>query len=109
MSWDKNTISVSGLDASKRVLDNLSIPYTLDSIGRFSGRGLNDGPYMDGSDKVYVLRRLRYKDKVILEYAELDADCDTNDVIHSQEFHISDEPLDWQVVRHTDHTGEYSF
>ena len=103
MSWDKNTISVSWLDATKRVLDNLSIPYMLSSIGRFRGSGLNDD-----DDKMHELRRLQYKSKVILEYAELDADCDTDDVIHSEEFDRGSEPLDWQAVRHTDYNGEFT-
>lgn len=101
MSWNKNTISISKLDAVLETLDNLGVPYELSTIGEFVGRGLNDG----WDTAMHYLRRLKYKDRVILEYAELDADCDVDDIIASAEFKIEDEPGDWQAVRHTDKFG----
>lgn len=106
MSWDKNTINCSHLNAVKQTLDNLGIEYCCTTIGRFSGRGTNDDPYMDGTETLYFLQRLQYGTRVILEYAVLDADCDVDDVIHSSEFDLKDEPKDWEAVRHTDIFGE---
>jgi len=107
MSWDKNTISVSALDGNKRTLDDLGIPYQLSVIATFKGRGLNDDPFMDGTDTVYELRRLQYADVVVLEYVELDADCDVDDIITCQYFKLEDEPQNWEAIRKTDKTGQY--
>ena len=108
MSWDKNTISISKLEAVKETLDGLNIPYQLSIIDTFRGRGLNDDPYMDGTDTIYELKRLQYAEKVILEYVELDADCDVDDVIYSEQFKLGYEPEEWEATRHTDKTGQYT-
>ena len=102
MSWNKNTTNVSEVDAVIRVLKDLLIPYKVKVIGKFRGRGLNDDIYAEGKDKIYKLRRLQYVDKVILEYVNLDADCDVDDVIHSKTFDLKKEPKDWQAVNHID-------
>lgn len=107
MSWDKNTIIISKVPAVKETLEHLGVPYKISTIGSFKGRGLNDDTYMENLDILYELLRLEYKDRVILEYAELDADCDTDDIVASQEFDLKDEPKDWIAVRYTDKIGDY--
>ena len=94
MSWDKQTANLSKLDAVKETLDELEIPYTLTVIAEFRGRGLNDA---EGEE--HQLRRLQYANKVILEYAELEADCDTDDKILSRTFGVDEEPKDWRAIR----------
>ena len=106
MSWDKNTISMSSLKAILKTLENVGIPHEVSVIGTFKGRGLNDDPYMNGTDTTYELRRLQYQDRVILEHVELDGDCDTDDVIVSTEFWLKDEPKNWEPIRRTNKTGE---
>ena len=98
MSWDKNTINMSNLDAVRCVLDDLNELYALSIISTFVGMGLNDS----SSDSPYELRRLRFRDKVILEYVEMDVDCDVDDCIYSEKFNLIDEPQDWVAVRKTD-------
>ena len=104
MSWDKNTVNFSEIEATKDVLDNLGETYQESIIATFRPCGLNDD-YMGISSR--NLRRLQYKNKVILEYVEVDADCDVDDVILSQQFDLQDEPTDWQAIRKTDKTGQY--
>jgi hypothetical protein len=104
MSWDKNTISISEIDAVKHVLDNLGVKYTESIIATFNGRGLNDA-YNDVS--AYNLRRLQYNDIILLECVEMDADCDIDDVIISYEFSASTEPKNWKAIKHTDKFSEY--
>ena len=101
MSWDKQTINLSSLDAIKDTLDDLGVSYDLSVIAEFKGRGLNDP---DG--EVYQLRRLQYDGKVVLEYAELDADCDADDRIMSYTINLDEEPEDWHPIRYTDIFGE---
>jgi len=105
MSWDKNTVRVSNLDAIKQTLDNLGVPYQLTTIGFVKGRGLNDEML---ELPPHPIRRLQYGDRVVLEHIEQDADCDTDDIITSQEFALEKEPGDWQSTIRTDKTGHYT-
>lgn len=93
MSWDKNTISMSHLDAYQEVLEELGIPYKLTVKRRITGRGCNDS-----DNRPYALRRLEYRHFVILEHIEQTADCDMDDVISSTKFLKEDEPQNWQYV-----------
>lgn len=102
MSWNKNTVMFSEVDAVMRTLQELETPYTLEVIDSFRGMGLND---YDG-DAMYDLRRLQYADTVILEYVELDLDCDTDDCILSTRFILWEVPNEWEAIRHTDKWGE---
>ena len=95
MSWNKNTVNCSGLDAIREALLGLGASHTITSIGEFVGRGLNDE---DG--ELYDLRRLQYFNAVVLEYVDLHSDCDADDVICSQWFSMENEPKDWQPIRH---------
>jgi hypothetical protein len=95
MSWDKNTINLSNLDAVKNVLDDLKIKYTLEAKAKVRGFGLNDGMYGE-EDKYYELRRLSYRGFVILEQICRTSDCDADDTITSHKFTREDEPKDWE-------------
>ena len=96
MSWDKNTINQSNLNAVKDVLDDLKIKYTLVIKECVRGSGLNDD--MCGEMRVYELRRLSYRNFVILEQMNRTSDCDADDTITSQKFTKENEPKDWQYV-----------
>ena len=97
MSWNKNTINMSALEAMRCMLEDLHEPYEVQVIAEFRGLGLNDD-FAD--DDMHQLRRLRYRDTVILEYVNMHSDCDTDDVISSRRFPLKDEPKDWQPIRH---------
>jgi len=104
MSWDKNTIIVSGLGAVKNALDSLNTPYKLSELKAFQGRGANDGWDIP---TIYKLHRLEFGNQVILEYAKLDADCDVDDLILAEQFNLEDEPKDWEPIRYTDITDDH--
>lgn len=112
MSWDKNTVNYSTLDSTKEILEELEIKYKLIVLGKVMGRGLNDdsfmGTYDKEEDRYYELRRLEYKNKVILEQISQDADCDTDDIIRSHKFNILEEPKDWKYQIETDILGNHS-
>ena len=91
MSWNKNTINLSFVDATVKVLRNLEIPYSLSPRWYARGYGVNDG-----DDKEYPLHRLQYNKIVILERMERTTDCDTDDVITSTQFNLEEEPKDWK-------------
>lgn len=97
MSWDKNTINASNLDAVKSVLDELKVKYTLETKKTVMGRGINNDSF-GGEDKHYELRRLSYRGFVILEQIKQTADCDADDTIISQKFTVLNEPHDWQYI-----------
>ncbi len=93
MSWDKMTINLSQLDAVRSTLEELGEPYQESVIATFRGAGCNDP---DG--KMYELRRLQFRDKVIRECVTMDADCDSNDYIQSLQFKLKDEPKHWTPI-----------
>ena len=97
MSWNKNTVIFSEVDAVARTLEELGTPCNLSVIATFRGRGLNDM-----EDTKYDLRRLEYSDTVILEYVVLSADCDADDCILSARFILGQEPREWEAIRHPD-------
>ena len=105
MSWDKNTISFSDIDAVIDVLKDVGLDYKLSVMARVRGWGLND----DYTGKEFwELRRLEYGNTVYLEKIEQDADCDVDDIITSSKFTKSTEPKDWVAIIQTDKTGEYT-
>ena len=99
MSWCKNTINQSELNAVKRVLDHFKIMYKESIIAKFEGNGLND---MYKEDPTYYLRRLEYNNKIILEYVEINLNPDFDDIVKSTEFNLEDEPKDWKPIRQID-------
>ena len=92
MSWNKNTVVMSKLDTICEVLEELGCSYGLDCLGRVSGNGSND--YGDAS---YLIRRLAYKNKVILEQMVRHPDCDVDDILTSETFEVGEEPKDWPL------------
>jgi len=107
MGWNKNTTSASSIDTTLKVLKELGESYSLKEIGIVTGYGLNDDLPNDESKK-YKLRRLEYKDKVIIEQIIRNTDCDINDVIISKEFKKGEEPKDFELERTYDNDlGKY--
>lgn len=92
MSWNKNTIDYSNINAIIRVLKDMEEPYKVTVLGKVKGLGLNDE-----DDAYYELRRLEYKDKVILEKMIRISDCDMDDSIISVEYSKIDEPKKWKI------------
>ena len=105
MSWDKNTIRRSDIDAVVDVLKDMGVDYKLSVITKVQGRGLNDSRWDE--DTNYDLRRLEYGNAVYLEKIEQDADCDINDIISSHKFIRADEPKDWKAIIQTDKMGDH--
>jgi hypothetical protein len=97
MSWNKNTINLSRVDSFIEVLNILKEPYSIAVLKRVTGRGLNDGAIF-GEERIYDLRRLGFKDKVMLEKITQTADCDSDDIISSELFDWNDEPIDWKWI-----------
>ena len=104
MSYNKNTINKSTVDATIKLLKELKIPYKVKILGQVMGLGLNDDIW--GEDikeeihcdhKYYDIRRLEYRDVVILEKMIRNKDCDIDDYIMSYEFKKGLEPKDWKV------------
>lgn len=93
MSWDKNTIRTTEIDATLKVLNNAKIPYFLKVLGKVSGRGNND-EYPDGE---YECRKLSYGDVVLMERMECTSDCDADDYFVSCSFLKGHEPKTWEL------------
>ncbi len=100
MSYNKNTIKQTEIDAIIRVLQKTKAPYELSVLGRVIGRGINDEhggcPGMT-ADGYYEMRRLAYGDEVLLESIYRPLDCDADDIISSTIFHKDFEPTDWKL------------
>lgn len=103
MSWDKNTLNFSEIDATINVLKDIGETFLLDVLGEVQGSGLNDEQWIgEGEDahptmKLYPIRKLIYKNTVMLEQMQRHPDCDIDDVILSFKFIIGQEPQDWQI------------
>lgn len=94
MSWNKNTVIVSEIDAAIKVLEAYKKPYSLTVIGTVIGRGLNDL-----ANTKYPIRRLSFEDRVILEAMFEAGDCDSDDWLISEEFSLENEPKNWSCVQ----------
>lgn len=90
MSWNKNTVISSHIDAMIHVLEITRVPYNVSVFADARGFGLNDS-----GDTVYPLRRLQFGDRVFLEQMSRTCDCDADDTISSYEFTLADEPKQW--------------
>ena len=93
MSWDKNTVVTSTVDSTIQVLERLGESYFLTVLGEVAGQGMNDS---DG--KIYSVRKLAYRDTVILEQMYETDDCDADDYFMSYEFPAISEPHDWPLI-----------
>jgi len=83
MSWDKNTLNFSTLDATIKVLKMFSKKYKLTVLGKVKGLGLNDD-YT--ANDTYTLRKLTFENKIVIEQMQRTYDCDSDDIIVSIEF-----------------------
>jgi hypothetical protein len=97
MSWDKNTIVHSEIDAIISIFEEIHYPYKLKILGEVMGCGLNDD---DG--QIYSIRSLEYKTKkgyniVLLERMERTSDCDGDDYIVVHKFNKKDVPKNWKL------------
>jgi len=105
MSWNKNTLNNSKLDHIKIILDELSIPYKLTTLGKVMGIGLNDDIREDCD---YPIRKLEVGNKVVLERMERNTDCDFDDYITSYIFDKEKVPKNWELERtFNNDTGEW--
>lgn len=98
MSWNKNTVVVSDIDSRVDMLKENGIPYTLTILGKVSGMGLNDAAsqgILDSSS--YLIRKLEYKDKLIVEQMQRQQDCDFDDHLVSIKFLKSEAPKEWKL------------
>jgi hypothetical protein len=95
MSWNKNTVVMSSVDAVVKTLNDVGVEYNLELLGEVSGCGLNDD-YGFGRDK-YPIRKLTYGDKVLMEQMNRSSDCDCDDFLVSREFKRGDEPIVWPL------------
>ena len=96
MSWNKNTVDKSFVDQAIKLLDELEIPYKVETLGEVQGMGLNDDYGRDR--RPYEARRLEYAGFVMLERMERSADCDSDDYFISEKFKIEDEPEKWDIL-----------
>lgn len=94
MSWDKNTIRNSEIDKTIEILKEFNEQYKLKILGKVRGYGLNDD-YVE--DDMYKIRKLIYKDFIILEKMIRSSDCDFDDVIHSFKFKKNKVPKKWKI------------
>ena len=81
MSWNKNTISASSIEATAKALHAVDVEYTLEVIGDTDGFGLNDQ-----EDKKYHLKQLSFFDKRGVKNVHRDQmqrthECDSDDRI----------------------------
>jgi len=95
MSWDKNTINMSFIDSTIKVLKNLEIKYQLTKLGEVEGYGNNDiycGEAIEEDHKTYSIRKLEYGNKIIFEQMLRSEDCDMDDYLVSIEYESGKEP-----------------
>jgi hypothetical protein len=104
MSWDKNTLNFSVINATLDILRDLGEPFVLSIIGNVMGNGINDEEWTKDEDgdpypqlKYYPIHRLEYKNTVILEQIQRTQDCDCNDTIISFKFKKEEEPTNWEI------------
>jgi len=104
MSYNKNTINRSAVDATIQVLKNLKIPYKLTILGKVIGLGSNNEVFEEDikgilhpTNKYYEIKKLEYKDVVILEKIIRNNDYDIDDYIMSYEFKINYVPRNWKI------------
>ena len=101
MSWNKNTYVCSEIDTVIRMLKELDEPYTLTYLGDVRAMGLNDD-YGPEPKEFYSIRKLEYRDKIILERMERSCDCDMDDTLVSYTYNRGEEPAEWPLEIYTD-------
>lgn len=96
MSWTKNTIQLSVVNDLIERLKKDSIPYRVTMLGKVQGNGLNDLSRTTEEYKTYVLRRLDYEDKIILEQIIQSTDMQLDDFVFSHLFNKKEIPKSWK-------------
>lgn len=94
MSWKKQTVNLSRIDRIVQILKNEGNKYTLSILGKVEGQGLND-ILQNEEWRVYIIRRLDYEDKVILERIIQNNDMELDDFILSYRFYKKEIPDNW--------------
>jgi hypothetical protein len=81
MSWNKNTVNYSMIDAVIEIMDILKYPYKLENTKEVSDYGLND----DGSIQLKSLLFMDTENQsyIIVEKIFRTSDCDFDDSIES--------------------------
>jgi len=91
MSYNKNTVNISEVEATLDVLKTNNIAHELTVIGIVDDHGIN-------SEGVkHQLFRLRYNTVVLLEQMQRTKDCDGDDMIVSYKFPLASEPKMWDT------------
>jgi len=85
---------MSAIDGTISILEKLGISYKVTELGRILGLGLNDD-YREEKD--YPIRKLEYRDTILLEKMMRNSDCDMDDYIISYEFVKGHEPKNWKI------------
>lgn len=99
MSYEKQTINCSEIDKTIELLKEFGAEYKLTILGEVQGMGCNDDvDIFDGLSRKHKIRKLEYKDKVILEQMCRNPDCDENDLIVSKKFNKDKVPK-WKIER----------
>lgn len=96
MSWTKNTIQLSVVNDLIDRLKKDSIPYKVSLLGKVQGNGLNDLSRITEEYKIYVLRRLDYEDKIVLEQIIQTNDMQLDDFVLSHLFYKREIPKSWK-------------
>lgn len=105
MSWNKQTKNQSDLDSIAEVLEHLNISYNIITIVQIEGRGLSDDYFgynlIDDEEgvKMYDIRALQYRDRIVLEQMIHTMDCDADDVIVSKQMLIDEMPDEWVYLK----------
>jgi hypothetical protein len=108
MSYNKNTIRVTEVDATLKVLCKANITYTLEVLGSVVGLGMNDDTYDREGNEIsgnYECRKLTYGDTVLMERMDCSSDCDSNDYFNSYEYKKGEEPETWELSVYIDEDG----
>ncbi len=92
----KNVINNSVVDDTIRALKMLKEPYVITILGNVFGTSYSPDLH-NNVLTLYILRKLTYKDNVILEQILTD-DNEFNDILTSVEFKKGSEPLDWPLI-----------
>ena len=99
MSYNKNTINFSQIDALLIVLDDLKQPYSLFILGEVGAYGMNDDDRQSYPIRKLVCFESTGIKRTIVEQMRRSDDCDANDYIMSECFLGETYPGDenWQL------------
>jgi len=102
MSWNKNTSVMSQIDNTIKLLISTDTEYELTVLSKIKGLGLND-EILDKEH--YFIRRLSFRDKVMIEQMQRSYDCDFDDHLVSISISKDEEKTfmkDWKAEIYID-------